>query len=85
MIISLTSNICYVLEAIIYNEIYEYFSIDNLLSTFQHSFRKRKSTLINLLGLFNDVTLKTDYGNNFDIVSVDFSKAFERLPNDKSL
>jgi hypothetical protein len=81
--ISLTSNICKLLEGIIYDKIYDHCLTNKLLSDSQHGFRKNKSTASNLLELTNDLTSLMDKGNNIDLITIDFSKAFDKIPHKK--
>ena len=83
--ISLTSTVCKVMEGIIYDKIYKHLSNHNLLSASQHGFRKNKSTTSNLLEFIDDVTKQVDDGNNIDVITIDFSKAFDKIPHDKLL
>ena len=76
---SLTSTICKVMESIIYDKICNHCSLNNLLSDSQHGFRKLKSTTSNLLEFLYDITGFVDEGNNVDVVTVDFSKAFDKV------
>ena len=56
-----------------YDESYNYYITNNLLSDLQHGFRKKKCTTSNLLEL-NDLKKFLDGGNNVDLITIDFSK-----------
>ena len=48
----------------------------------QHGFLKNKSCQTNLISFFEKVTTLLDQGNAVDIVYLDFSKAFDKVPHD---
>ena len=51
----------------------------------QHGFRQKKSTVSNLLELLDDITKLVDSGNCVDMITVDFSKAFDKILHNKLL
>ena len=81
--ISLTSNICKVTESIIHKYIIKQCDKHKLLSNSQHGFKQRFSTTSNLLELLNDVTQDIDNNNNVDLITIDFSKAFDSISHSK--
>ena len=46
----------------------------------QHGFMPNKSCKTNLLEFFETVTEAVDKGNPFDIVFLDFARAFDKVP-----
>ena len=50
-----------------------------------HGFRKNKSTTSNLLEFTDDILKYVDNNDNFDVITVDFSKAFDKISHDKVL
>ena len=48
----------------------------------QHGFFKNKSCQTNLISFFDPVTSLVDCGNAVDIIYLDFSKAFDKVPHD---
>ena len=46
----------------------------------QHGFRKPRSCLTNLISSYDQVTSLEDEGKAIDLVYLDFSKAFDTLP-----
>ncbi len=83
--ISLTSNVCKLMESIIYDNIYSHCSECKLFSNVQHGFRKSMSTATNLLEMNNDITKLLDEGNCVDLITIDFSKAFDKISHSKLL
>ena len=83
--ISLTSNICKVMESTVHKYIIKHYDKHKLLSNSQHGFRQHYSTTSNLLELLNDVTQDIDNNNNVDLITIDFSTAFDSISHDKFL
>ena len=73
------------MESIIFDKIYNYFSSGNLLMAAQHVFRQKKPTVSNLLELLDNITKLADSGNCVDMITVDFSKAFDKTFHNKLL
>jgi len=78
--ISLLCIVSKVLERIIYNKVI--ISISNQISTSQFGFMKGRSTLQQLLIFFKDIY---EHNTQTDVIYLDFSKAFDRVPHDKLL
>ena len=57
--------------------------ISGRISERQHGFVKGRSCLANLIELFEEVTKMIDEGRAVDVVYVDFSKAFDKVPHGK--
>lgn len=66
-------------ELIIYDSIYE--SCTKVISTFQHGFMKKRSTITNLLECQSQFLKSMEGGHQTDVVYTDFSKAFDLLPH----
>ena len=79
--ISLTSVVGKMLEAIIAKEIRKHLDEHHLIKHSQHGFSKGKSCLTNLLSFYRKVFETLDSGDRYDIVFLDFSKAFDRVPH----
>ncbi len=47
----------------------------------QHGVTKGKSCLTNLLSLYNRVFEAADRDENYDVIYLDFSKAFDKVPH----
>ena len=83
--IGLTSTICKVMESVIFDKIYKYYTENNFLTDIQHGFRKNKSTTSNLLEFIDDILKYVDNNDNVDEIAVDFSKVFDKISHDKLL
>ena len=78
--VSLTSVVCKVMESLINDRITEYLTQNNLINKTQHGFMKSKSCSTNLLEFLELVLGKVDAGIPMDVVYLDFSKAFDKVP-----
>ncbi len=81
--VSLTSIACKLLEHIIHSHIMKYFNINNILTDNQHSFRSKRSCESQLIITINDIAKGLEAGNQVDIVLLDFSKAFDKVPHQR--
>jgi hypothetical protein len=79
--VSLTSVVGKLLETLIKENIVEHLEKHGLLKDSQHGFRSGRSCLTNLLDFFESVTSELDDGNCADIIYLDFSKAFDKVPH----
>ena len=75
--VSLTSVVGKMMERMVKNEINSHVENNALMSKTQHGFRTGKSVLTNLVGFLNQTTKWSDKGNCFDVIYLDFSKAFD--------
>ncbi len=78
--VSLTSVCCRILESIIRDSMMDHLVKNNLLSDSQHGFMPNRSCTTNLLEFFEIVTGTVDRGDPFDIIFLDFAKAFDKVP-----
>jgi hypothetical protein len=83
--VSLTSVCCKMLESILRDSMTDHLEKNNLLSASQHGFVKGRSCCTNLLEFFETVTEVIDQGKAFDIVFLDFAKAFDKVPRERLL
>ena len=83
--VSLTCIVCKVLESIIKDEIFKHLLCNDMLLSSQHGFQSGRSCLSNLLEFLDDVSKLRDEGNSVDVIYLDFSKAFDKVPHDKLL
>ena len=72
--VSLTSVPSKIIESLIRDCMIEH------LTSSQHGFMNRKSCLTNLLEFLETVTRTVDEGDPTDIIYLDFSKAFDKVP-----
>ena len=83
--ISLTSIACKVLEHVIHSTIIRHLENFNILSNFQHGFRKKRSCESQLLLTVHDLALGLNRRAQIDAVLLDFSKAFDKVPHQRLL
>ena len=83
--ISLTSVIGKMLESIIAKRIREHLEFNELIVDSQHGFTKGKSCLTNLLSFYRTVYEAADADDSYDVIYLDFSKAFDRVPHERLL
>jgi hypothetical protein len=81
--VSLTCLVCKLLESIIKDVIMAHLERYELIRDSQHGFTKGRSCLTNLLEFFEEVTLNLDEGRPFDVIYLDFSKAFDKVPHQR--
>jgi hypothetical protein len=83
--VSLTSVCCKILEAILRDDMVDHLERNKLLAPSQHGFVKGRSCCTNLLEFFETVTSSVDQGKAFDIIFLDFAKAFDKVPRERLL
>ena len=81
--ISLTSVPCKLMERIIRDQIVKHMSRNDFFSPFQYGFVSGKSCVTQLLEFLDDITESLDQGGDIDIIYLDFSKAFDKIPHKK--
>ena len=75
--VSLTSQVCKILESIVRSHILKHLAQNNILRSEQHGFREGRSCLTNLLEIVEKWTKILDDGDGIDVAYLDFSKAFD--------
>ena len=75
--VSLTSQVCKVLESIVREHLLEHLKKNNILSDKQHGFRQGRSCLTNLLETLENWTKILDDDHGIDVAYLDFRKAFD--------
>ena len=75
--VSLTSQVCKVLESIVREHLLEHLKRNNILSDKQHGFRQGRSCLTNLLETLDNWTRILDDDHGIDVAYLDFRKAFD--------
>ena len=77
--ISIMPSISKVLERVVYDQLYTYFTTHHYLSENQYGFRKLHSTELATLELTDRINLELDKGNSPLAIFLDMSKAFDTL------
>lgn len=75
-VLPILSKIC---ERAVFNQLYSYFSIHNLLTKYQTGFRPLHSTLTALLDATNEWYMNMDEGLTNLVVALDLAKAFDTV------
>jgi hypothetical protein len=83
--ISLTSMACKILESIIRDAVTGHLSANNLIKGSQHGFFKNRSCSTNLLEFLERASSVVDEGGGYDVVYLDFAKAFDKVPSKRLL
>ena len=79
--VSLTSQLCKILERLILEHVIHHLTRNNLLSDQQHGFTKGRSCQTNLLEALEEWTRWLDEGKSVDIIYLDYQKAFDKVPH----
>jgi ribonucleases P/MRP protein subunit RPP40 len=79
--ISLTSQLCKIMESVVRDALVEYLEKHELLNPSQHGFRKKRSCVSNMLVFLDRVTQAVDEGCPVDVAYLDFAKAFDVVPH----
>ena len=80
--VSLLSNIENILERLMYNRIYKFFSDNNLIYSLQFGIRQKFSTVHALISLTENIRKNLDEGNIGCGIFVDLQKAFDTVEHD---
>ncbi len=81
--ISLTSTLCKVMESIIKVNLTDFCFTHNIFSEAQHGFMRGRSTCSQLLEAKYDWCVGLDNNAVYDVVTIDFRKAFDVIPHDR--
>ena len=76
---SLTSVVYKVLEHMVHSSIMSHFDKYDILCDSQHGFRKRRSCETQLIETIDDIARHISYGNQVDVILLDFEKAFDKV------
>ena len=79
--VSMTSQVCKVLERLIRKIIMAHLEAIHAISDHQHGFLPRKSCQTNMLESLEEWTRVLDGGDSLDIIFLDYQKAFDRVPH----
>ena len=83
--VSLTSLCCKLQEHIITSNVLSHLERHKILTDCQHGFRARRTCETQLLTLVHELAETLDTGGQTDLVILDFSKAFDRVPHRRLL
>lgn len=83
--VSLTCICSKIFETIVRDAIVDHLKAFNLIKDSQHGFVAGRSCLTNLLVFLEKVTNYVDKGYPVDVIYLDFSKAFDRVPHQRLL
>ena len=74
-----------VLESVVRDKMFDYLLRNNLLANEQHGFMPRRSCVTQLLTALQYWTESLEKGVLVDVLHLDFSKAFDSVPHERSL
>ena len=77
--VSLTSTCCKVMEHIVHSYLMNFLESNNILSDYQHGFRKKRSCETQLHVTVHDLAAGLDRHQQIDAILFDFSKAFDKV------
>ena len=80
--VSLTSVLCKTAEHIVTSHIHQHLDKYNILTNAQHGFRKYRSTDTQLMLTLQDLHRVIEHKGQTDMIQLDFSKAFDKVPHD---
>ena len=83
--VSLTSVVCKVMEHIVCSNIMRHCDRHHILTDAQHGFRKRRSCETQLVITLQDLARTIDNRGQTDVILLDFSKAFDKVPHQRLL
>ena len=83
--VSLTSLCCKLLEHVIVSNTVKHHKKHNILNDCQHGFRAKRSCEIEILTLYHELASSLDRDIQTDMINLDFSKAFNRVPHQRLL
>ena len=83
--VSLTSIACKILEHIVCSSIHRHLEAHSILTDAQHGLRKRRSCETQLIITIQDLAKTVDNKGQTDVILLDFSKAFDKVPHHRLL
>ena len=83
--VSLTSICCKLLEHIVHSNIMDHYDHLDILTDKQHGFRTKRSCETQLIVTIQELARNMSAGEQMDIVLLDFSKAFDKVPHRRLL
>ncbi len=79
--ISLTLVVMKLFEKIIRDKVVAILEANKLITENQHGFRSNRSCMTNLLDFFSDIYANWDVRVPYDVIYLDFQKAFDTVPH----
>ena len=79
--VSLTCICSKLLEHIIYSHIFSHLTKHNILTEEQHGFRQCRSCETQIIATVHDLAENLNCGNQTDVILLDFTKAFDKVPH----
>ena len=83
--VSLTCVACKIMEKVLAYRIRQHLEVNALLHPGQHGFRRKRSCITNLLTAREKWVEAKSAGDDVDVIFVDFSKAFDKVPHGRLL
>jgi hypothetical protein len=83
--VSLTCTCCKVLKHIVVSNMMKHLEIHDILVDCQHGFRAKRSGETQLISLTHELIYNLHSGIQNDLIIIDFSKAFDKVPHKKLL
>ena len=69
------------MERVIVNQIKQFWLVNNMLCREQHGFLPRRSTVLNLIACDSLISNLLNKGNAYDVILLDFARAFDKVPH----
>ncbi|XP_062575423.1 uncharacterized protein LOC134237333 [Saccostrea cucullata] len=76
---------CKLLEHVVHSTVMDHFDRNNILCDEQHGFRARRSCETQLVITLDQLARNMDQGYQTDVILLDFSKAFDKVPHQRLL
>ena len=83
--VSLTSLCCKIREHIVTSNVLKHLDEHEILTDYQHGFRARRSCETQLITLSHELIQGLGKKHQHDLIILDFSKAFDRVPHERLL
>ena len=83
--VSLTCICCKIMEHIILSHLSKHLSLNNILIDEQHGFREKYSCETQLISAIHDWVKGINFCSQTDVILLDFAKAFDSVPHERSL
>ena len=81
--VSLASVVSKIMEHIILSSIMRFFNNHKILHDCQHGFRSKRSCETQLIGTLQSIASKLKVKSQVDVIQLDFSKSFDKVPHQR--